>query len=75
MSSGMEPEVQQFLKRIVSTLSVAILWMLVHTLLGIRFNLAFFDKGFRWYNLLYYLFFVGSFIGLIYFFWRTWRDK
>jgi hypothetical protein len=51
----MEPEVRAFLIRIVQTISIVLLWMLINTVAGIKYNLAFFDDAPAWYNYLYYV--------------------
>lgn len=39
--SGMEPEVQEFLKRIAQTVSVSLLFFLFHMTVGLYLNWAF----------------------------------
>ena len=39
----MEPEVREFLQRIVWTLSIALLWLLTNAIAGLRFELAIID--------------------------------
>ncbi len=73
--SGMEPEVQEFLKRIAQTVSVSLLFFLLHMTVGIYFNWAFFEGSPRIGNIIYYLIFLVSLAGLIYFYYRLWRGK
>jgi hypothetical protein len=70
----MEPQVQHFLKRIVQTVSVTVLFMLLHMTFGIYFNWAFFEHGPRAGNIVYYIVFLVSFTGLIYFYYRLWKE-
>jgi len=73
--SGMEPEVQEFLKRIAQTVSVSLLFFLLHMTVGIYFNWAFFEDSPRIGNIIYYLVFLVSLAGLIYFYYRLWKGK
>ncbi len=73
--SGMEPEVQEFLKRIAQTVSVSLLFFLLHMTVGIYFNWAFFEDGPRIGNIIYYFVFLASLAGLIYFYYRLWKGK
>jgi len=73
--SGMEPEVQEFLKRIAQTVSVSLLFFLLHMTVGIYFNWAFFEGSPRIGNIIYYFVFLASLTGLIYFYYRLWKGK
>ncbi|MEQ1796851.1 MAG: hypothetical protein ABL872_02795 [Lacibacter sp.] len=73
--SGMEPEVQEFLKRIAQTVSVSLLFFLLHMTVGIYFNWAFFEDTPRIGNIIYYFIFLASLAGLIYFYYRLWKGK
>lgn len=42
---GMEPEVSRYLKRIATSISVVLLWMLLIILFGLKFGFFFFDEG------------------------------
>lgn len=73
--SGIEPETRDFLKRIIQTVSMGMLFLLVHMTVGIYFNWAFFEDTIRTGNIIYYLFFVGSLIALVYYYYRMWKGK
>ena len=73
--SGMEPEAQEFLKRIVQTVSVGILFMLLHMTFGLYLNWGFFEGTPRLGNIIYYIVFLASLSGLIYFYYRLWKGK
>jgi NADH:ubiquinone oxidoreductase subunit 3 (subunit A) len=73
--SGIEPEARDFLKRIVQTVSVGMLFLLLHMTFGIYFNWAFFEGSPGIGNIIYYLIFLGSLTGLIYFYYRLWKGK
>lgn len=73
--SGMEPEAQDFLKRIVQTVSVGILFLLLHMTFGLYLNWAFFEGTPTIGNIIYYLVFIASLTGLIYFYYKLWKGK
>ena len=70
--SGMEPEVKKFFSRIVSSLSVGLLWLVVNSTLGIYFNLAFFRDSPGLGNYIFYGWFVISLVLLLLFFKKKW---
>lgn len=69
----MEPEVKAFLLLIVQSLSMTMLWMLVNMTIGIYFNLAFIDDHITLWNILYYLFFLGTLAFLILYLAKKWK--
>ncbi len=73
--SGIEPEARDFLKRILQTVSVGMLFLLLHMTFGIYFNWAFFEGSPRMGNVIYYLVFLVSLTGLFYFYYRLWKGK
>jgi NADH:ubiquinone oxidoreductase subunit 3 (subunit A) len=73
--SGMEPEAQDFLKRIVQTVSMGILFLLLHMTFGLYLNWAFFEGAPRIGNIVYYVILILSLTGLIYFYYRLWKGK
>lgn len=73
--SGMEPEAQDFLKRIVQTVSVGMLFLLLHMTFGLYLNWGFFEGSPTIGNLIYYIVFLASLAGLIYFYYRLWKGK
>jgi hypothetical protein len=73
----MEPEVKAFLLMIVQTLSMSMVWLLINMTAGIYFNLGFFEGSPSMWNILYYIFFLVSFILLIMYFrkkWKGWKE-
>ena len=50
----MEPDVALFLKKIVWSLSAALVWMLVNTLFGIRLRYFLFEEGHSLGSILFY---------------------
>jgi hypothetical protein len=73
--SGMEPEVKDFLKKVLQSVFIGLLWMIVNMTTGIFFGLLFINDKISIGNIIYYLFLVISLAGLIWFYYRTWKNK
>lgn len=73
--SGFEPEVRDFLKRIVSSVFLGLLWLMMNMTIGIYFGLLFFEDGIHWPNVLYYIFLLITLAFLIRFYYKTWNKK
>lgn len=73
--SGMEPEVREFFKRIAQTVSVSLFFFLFHMTVGLYLNWAFFEERPHIGNIIYYLVFLITLAGLIYFYYRVWKGK
>jgi hypothetical protein len=69
----MEPEVKAFLTLIINSLAMALLWMMVNMTAGIYFNLAFFEEHISIWNILYYIFFLITFVLLIIYLKKNWK--
>lgn len=70
---GMEDDTRGFLLLIVQTISLVLLWMMINVLLGIYFNLGFFDDKPNWKNIAYYLFFILSLTLLVRHIRKKWK--
>lgn len=69
----MEPGIREFFRRIVATISLLILWMIINLTLGIKYELAFIEDKVRWYNILFYCWFVISLAALIWICIKIWQ--
>jgi hypothetical protein len=72
---GMEPDVREFLVRIMQTISMSIVWLLVNMTIGIYFDFAFFVGKPSLWNYLFYLWFLISFAWLLHYFYKKWEVK
>lgn len=70
---GMEDEAREFLVRILHTVSIVMLWMMVHVFIGIYKGYAFFEVQASWVNYVYYVFLLISFGALIIHLKRKWK--
>jgi hypothetical protein len=71
--SEMEPDVRNFLLKIITSISVALLWLLINSSIGIGLNYAFFDSRPSVGNYIFYGWFLLSFAALIFYLFRKWR--
>jgi len=72
---SMEPEMSEFLIRIVHTISMGLVWMLVNMTIGIYLGFAFFETKPSLGNYLFYAFFLISLGFLIRYFIKKWKGK
>jgi hypothetical protein len=70
----LEPEVRNFLQRIVWTLSASLTWLLINTLVGLKFEWAIFDESRRMGNIIFYCWLVLSFVMLMKLFKKLWSQ-
>jgi hypothetical protein len=71
--SGMEPDIRNFLSKVMSSLSVGLLWLLINTTVGIGFGYAFFEKRPTAGNYIFYLWFLVSLFLLIRYYRKKWK--
>lgn len=71
--SSVEPEVKQFLQKIVVTIFLGLIWMLINTLAGIKWGYAFFEDGLELGNIIFYIWLVGSLTALLWYYWKIWK--
>jgi hypothetical protein len=73
--SGMERDTKDFLKKIVQSIFLGLLWLCLNMTMGIYNGLLFFEDRITLANIFYYLFLVASLIALIRFYWVIWKKK
>lgn len=69
----MEPEVRAYLIRILNTISIGLLWMISNSTPGIMYGYAFWDKQLKLGNIIFYGWFIISFIFLIWYLIKLWK--
>jgi hypothetical protein len=70
----MEPEVLMFLKRVALSIFLAFCWLVMNTIIGVKFDLAVVEDHVTVGNVLYYIWLIGSLILLLFFFFRLWKQ-
>ena len=73
--SGMEPEIKDFLKRVLLSVFLGLFWLMLNMTFGIYFNLMFITETVRVGNIIFYLFATSSLGLLIWFYYKTWKKK
>jgi len=71
--SEMEPDIKNFLSKVMSSLSIGMLWLLINTTAGIGFNYAFFEKKPSLGNYIFYAWFIVSLFFLVLYFRKKWK--
>lgn len=61
----MEDETRGFLVLIVNTIAYVFIWMMLNVIIGVYFELAFFEDQPNWKNYLYYAGFLASLFFLV----------
>jgi hypothetical protein len=60
MSGGFEPEVRDYLRRIVLSLILGLIWLVINMTIGIFFEWMFFEGRPTLGNYIFYIFFLGT---------------
>jgi hypothetical protein len=68
-----EPDIRIYLQKVLKTVSAGMLFLLFHMTVGIYLNWGFFEGSIGIGNIFYYLFFLASLGGFIYYLLRVWR--
>lgn len=71
--SGWDPEVKRYFRKIMNSFIYGLLWMLASATAGFYFKLALPAGALQWYNVLFYCLFAGSFLGLVWMYYRMWK--
>jgi len=74
MNSGMEPDIREFLVKVLNSIAMGLVFLLLNITLGIYFKLGIPEQGLSWYHILYYLFLLFSFFLLIRYYIRLWKN-
>lgn len=74
-STGMDSDVKVYFRKIMKSFSAGLLWLMVFATAGLFFKLGYLNKGWHWYNILFYVLMVLTFGLLLRFFYRVWRKK
>jgi len=69
----MEPQLLQFLNRIMRTIGLGVLWMIVNSTIGLMWGYAYVGNHWQLGNMVYYIFLLLSLIGLLYILYKIWR--
>lgn len=68
----MEPELKEYFRRIIFTISIVTSWFIINTAFGIKMGYAFWCKSFTFYNALYYAWLLFSIVLSIFLLKKIW---
>lgn len=74
MPSGMEPEMKRYLRKVLNTIFIGLLWLMLNVTFGIYFGFAFSGDGIGVGNIIYYAGFLLSLGGMLWLFYRMWKE-
>jgi len=72
---GMEPEVRDFLKRVVWSISIGLLYLIINSTIGIAAGWFFFADKPTLGNYIFYTWFVATALGVVVLLMKWWRKK
>lgn len=72
MEQGWDPEIKNFFKKIINSISITLLWLMIMATAGLYFGLAFGNGKPIVYTILFYIILAGSFAWLVVYLYRTW---
>lgn len=74
----MEPEVREFLVKIMQSISMGLVWLLINMSIGIYYGYGFFEESPTMGNYIYWTAFLASLVALILYLkkkWKGWGEK
>jgi hypothetical protein len=71
----LEPDLKEFLKKIIQSVFVGLGWMMVNMIAGIFLGWMFVGERLTAGNIIFYIFLIGSLILLVRFYIRIWKKK
>jgi hypothetical protein len=69
----MEPQLLQFLNRIMRTIGLVVFWMTLNSTIGLMWGYAYVGNHWQLGNIVYYIFLLLSLLGLLYILYKIWR--
>ena len=69
----MEPDIRDYLRKVLKTVSVGMLFLIFHMTVGVFLNWAFFEGAIGVGNILYYIVLLTTLGGLIAYLMRLWK--
>ena len=73
MPQGMEPETKKYLLKVLNSFAVGMLWLTLNVLGGLYWGFGIVEKRLSVYNILYFIWFLSSLSGLLYYYYSTWK--
>lgn len=74
-NTGMDSEVKVYFRKIMKSFSAGLFWLMVMATAGLFFKLGYLNKGWHWYNAVFYALLLLSFLLLIRFYYKVWSKR
>ncbi|MBN8859697.1 MAG: hypothetical protein J0H29_14970 [Sphingobacteriales bacterium] len=74
MQSGTEPDLKEFFFKIIRVVTALVVWALITMFFGLYLQWAFVYGRFNVFNAIFYIWFVASLTGLVYYFYKVWKQ-
>ena len=74
MEQGMDKEVKKYFRKILYSISWALILLIAALTFGLYYKLALIDKNLTLYNILFYSFFLIGLVCLVYYLIKTWKN-
>jgi hypothetical protein len=71
--SDFEPETRAYLKRIIKSIFITLPWMMTNIMAGLYYEYAIIHEKISTGNILFYSFFLVSFVALIWYLIKLWK--
>ena len=73
MSNEIEPELKRIMSKVSHVITSIIIWSVITIFFGLYLEWALVLGSFNTFNTIFYAWFVISFTGLVYYFYRVWH--
>jgi len=70
----MEPGIKEFFRRLSLSIGLCVVWMTINITIGIKYGYAFFENRIHWSNIVFYIWVIASFIGIIFLYLKIWKQ-
>lgn len=74
MPQGMEPEVKKYLKKVMNSVFIGLLWLSLNVLGGLYWDYAIVSGGLSLGNIIFYVWFILSLAFLLRYYYKVWKD-
>lgn len=74
MAGGTEPDLKEFFFKILRVVTALVVWAIITMFFGLYLEWAFVYGRFNAFNAIFYIWFVVSLAGLVYYFYKIWKQ-
>lgn len=67
-------QVKKYFRKIINSFALGLLWLFAMMTFGLYFRLALIAETLRWYNAVFYSLLLLSFVGLLWYYYKTWKN-